>query len=56
VLFRGAGKPIPDIDDPYDELWWVRKWVRRERLRGEIREELRAAVAERRAAVARRRG
>lgn len=44
----GAGKPIPDIDEPYDELWWVRKWVERERLRGEIRDELRAALRQRR--------
>jgi hypothetical protein len=28
----GAGKPIPDIDEPYDPLWWVKKWVRREGL------------------------
>lgn len=29
----GEGKPIPGIDEPYDELWWVRAWIRRERLR-----------------------
>jgi hypothetical protein len=28
----GAGKPIPDIDEPYDELWWVKRWVRREQI------------------------
>jgi hypothetical protein len=28
----GLGKPIPDIDEPYDPLWWVRQWVRREQL------------------------
>lgn len=27
----GAGKPISDLDEPYDELWWVKKWLRRER-------------------------
>lgn len=43
----GAGKPLPDIDEPYDEMWWVRKWVRRERLRGAIREDLLAALRER---------
>ncbi|MFG2193678.1 DUF1992 domain-containing protein [Streptomyces sp. NPDC048639] len=21
----GAGKPLPDADAPYDELWWIRK-------------------------------
>jgi hypothetical protein len=26
----GAGKPIPDIDKPYDEMRWVANWVRRE--------------------------
>lgn len=26
----GLGKPIPDLDAPYDELWWVRKWMERE--------------------------
>ena len=26
----GAGKPIPDIDQPYDPMWWVKKKVREE--------------------------
>jgi hypothetical protein len=26
----GAGKPIPDLDEPVDELWWVRRWMKRE--------------------------
>jgi hypothetical protein len=26
----GAGKPIPDLDKPYDELWWVKQKLRRE--------------------------
>jgi hypothetical protein len=26
----GLGKPLPDIDQPYDPLWWVKQWVRRE--------------------------
>ena len=26
----GAGKPIPDLDKPHDELWWVREKLRRE--------------------------
>lgn len=43
----GLGKPIPDLDASYDELWWVRKWMERENLRPE--EELRAALRERRA-------
>ena len=28
----GAGKPIPGIDDPDDELWWVKSYLRREQL------------------------
>jgi hypothetical protein len=26
----GAGKPIPDVDKPYDELWWIKQKLRRE--------------------------
>ncbi|KUP97868.1 DnaJ family domain-containing protein [Thermobifida cellulosilytica] len=26
----GLGKPIPDIDRPYDEMWWVRRKLQRE--------------------------
>jgi Domain of unknown function (DUF1992) len=28
----GAGKPIPDLDQPHDELWWVKRKLRREQL------------------------
>ncbi|MDA0633820.1 DUF1992 domain-containing protein [Nonomuraea sp. MCN248] len=28
----GAGKPIPGLDQPYDELWWVKQKVRAEGL------------------------
>jgi hypothetical protein len=28
----GAGKPIADLDEPHDELWWVRRKLRQERL------------------------
>jgi hypothetical protein len=37
----GAGKPIPGLDEPYDEHWWVRKWMAREGLdpSRELREE-----------------
>jgi hypothetical protein len=27
----GAGKPIDDLDEPHDELWWVKRKLRRER-------------------------
>jgi hypothetical protein len=26
----GAGKPIPDLDKPHGELWWVKQKLRRE--------------------------
>jgi hypothetical protein len=26
----GHGKPLPDLDRPRDEMWWVRKKIRRE--------------------------
>ncbi len=26
----GAGQPLRDLDEAYDELWWVKKWLRRE--------------------------
>lgn len=29
----GEGRPLPDIDDPYTDDWWVRSWMKRERLR-----------------------
>jgi hypothetical protein len=28
----GAGKPIPNLDQHYDENWWLREWMRRENL------------------------
>ena len=28
----GAGQPIPDLDKPHDELWWVKQKLRRENL------------------------
>ncbi|HOA74121.1 MAG TPA: DUF1992 domain-containing protein [Phycisphaerae bacterium] len=27
----GMGRPLADLDEPYDEMWWVRKWLSRER-------------------------
>lgn len=26
----GAGKPIPDIDRPYDENWWIKRKLKQE--------------------------
>jgi hypothetical protein len=28
----GAGKPLAGLDQPYDEMWWVRDLMRREQL------------------------
>jgi hypothetical protein len=28
----GAGKPLPDIDRPFDEQWWVRKKLKEENI------------------------
>jgi hypothetical protein len=28
----GAGKPIPGLDRPYDEMWWIKQKVRAEGL------------------------
>jgi hypothetical protein len=28
----GAGKPLPSLNTPYDELWWIRGKMRREGL------------------------
>jgi hypothetical protein len=39
----GAGKPIDDLDLDYDPAWWVRKWVRRERVR-DAADELRRTL------------
>lgn len=29
---EGEGKPLPDAGTRDDELWWVRNWVRRNRV------------------------
>jgi len=46
----GTGKPLPGIDEPHDELWWVREKLKREEVsylppQLEIRVELDAARA-----------
>jgi hypothetical protein len=28
----GAGKPLPNLGDAYDPLWWVKQFVRREQV------------------------
>jgi hypothetical protein len=49
----GAGKPIPGIDRPHDEMWWVKEKLRRENvsmlpptlvLRKEVEQALNAAA------------
>ncbi|HWE24650.1 MAG TPA: DUF1992 domain-containing protein [Myxococcales bacterium] len=29
---EGAGRPLRDLDEPYDEFWWVKRKLRREQL------------------------
>lgn len=45
----GTGKPIPDLDRPYDPMWWAKEKLRREgismlpdglRLKREVEQEL----------------
>jgi hypothetical protein len=59
----GAGKPIPNLDKPFDELWWVKDKLRREgltymapsvALRKEAHDARRAALHARSDAEARR--
>jgi hypothetical protein len=59
----GAGQPIPNLDRPFDELWWVKDKLRREgltymapsvALRKEAHEAYEAALAARSEAEARR--
>ena len=26
----GKGKPLPGMDGPYDENWWIKSWIERE--------------------------
>ncbi|MYX09382.1 DUF1992 domain-containing protein [Streptomyces sp. SID8375] len=28
----GAGKPLPHLDQPYDEVWWIKEKMHREHL------------------------
>jgi len=30
----GAGKPIPGIDEAYDENWWLKAYLKREGITG----------------------
>jgi hypothetical protein len=32
AALEGAGKPLESLDEPYDELWWVRRKMRSEGL------------------------
>ncbi|MFC0007567.1 DnaJ family domain-containing protein [Micromonospora siamensis] len=32
----GAGKPIPGRNDPYDECWWIKSFLEREQLPGDL--------------------
>ena len=52
----GAGKPIPDLDKPHDEYWWVKKLLEREEISLapttlQLRKEVEEAIAKIRAAT-----
>ena len=32
----GAGKPLPDRGELYDEDWWLKQWIRREEITGAV--------------------
>ena len=32
----GAGKPLPHLDEEYDENWWLKEFVRREKITGAV--------------------
>ena len=32
MALEGAGKPLEDLNEPYDPDWWLKKMIRRERL------------------------
>jgi hypothetical protein len=34
---EGIGKPIADLDRPYDPDWWIRRWMEREKLKEYLR-------------------
>ncbi|HYG74000.1 MAG TPA: DUF1992 domain-containing protein [Planctomycetota bacterium] len=50
----GAGKPIPGLDEPYDENWWLKNLLKRENIsllpetlaqRAEIEKEIEALAS-----------
>ena len=46
----GQGQPLPGIDQPYNELWWVTAKLQREQLDGgRLGAELRQVLADRNA-------
>lgn len=30
----GAGEPLPGAGEPYDEMWWVKAWLKRNDIAG----------------------
>lgn len=42
----GKGRPLPDADTMPDDMWWIRKWIKREGIqppavKGELNQALR---------------
>ena len=41
----GRGQPIPCVSEVYDDYWWLRRWIKREKLNdGLLRDELTRAI------------
>lgn len=39
---EGAGQPLAVLDEPYEPMWWVKRWIEREGISAaEITEALR---------------
>ena len=52
---NGWGRPIPDLDETCDAMWWVRRWMRRNGVtHTQVRQALQTLVAERRGRGAKR--
>src|SRR5215475_10981374 len=32
----GSGKPLPDRNELYDENWWLKQWIAREGISGDV--------------------
>lgn len=48
----GAGKPIPGIDEPPEEFWWLKKYLQRENLsQAQLLRQLNQIIRQKKAAA-----